>query len=107
MSANSPHSTDTNNLLEILDRRRRHEAIRTKINSYSKGVTEACRNISALQEAKELVPICDLVQDNLDILEGNFEDKLLPILTDWFSKDFFQWFTAPNCEKCSRGLEYH
>lgn len=107
MSTKSPHSSDTNSLIEILNRRRRHENIRIQIDSYLKSVRESCQNKTALQEAKELVPICDLVQNNLDILEGNFEDNLLPILTDWFSKDFFQWFTAPNCERCNEELKYH
>lgn len=102
----SNDTADSARLIEILNRRRRHGSIRSQIDSYSSNVSKACRNKTALQEAKEIVPICELVQDNLEILEGDFEDNLLPVLTDWFSKEFFQWFKAPNCEQCDQELKY-
>lgn len=56
----------------------------------------------ALREAWEAVPISTMIQDNLDILEGDYKLNLLSHLAKWFSEEFFQWFSAPNCEKCNK-----
>lgn len=58
-------------------------------------------NQHAHEEAKELVPIAEIVQGNEDILEGDYNDKFLPHLVKWFSTEFFTWFEAPKCQNCT------
>lgn len=78
----------------------------THIDPYLRQVIECCRNEHIHAEAKELVPISELIQDNLNVIDGDtdFQDSLLPLVVDWFRSSFFRWFKAPNCEKCSMEL---
>lgn len=79
----------------------------THIDPFIRVVIRACRDESAHEEAKELVPIAELVQNNLEILDDDnyYHDNLLPLVVEWFSKQFFAWFQAPECEKCSKALQ--
>lgn len=80
--------------------------MKAKIDSFTKRVLEASSNEYTLQQARELVPISSIVQENLDILDGDYKDNLLPHIVSWFS-EFFRWFNPPDCESCDISLEYH
>lgn len=86
----------------------RNKSIIPTIDSFMRNVTKACRDKFAHAHAKELVPIAELVQSNLEILEnGDYRDNLLPLVVDWFSNNFFSWFDTPECDKCEANLELH
>lgn len=83
----------------------RDETLRGQIASFYELVVKSCEDRHALQDARDLVPVAELVQDNLDILEGDYQDNLLPLLTKWFANEFFSWFKSPDCEKCNSELK--
>jgi len=80
--------------------------IRSTIGYGLRLVSHVCSDEYALEEARNLVPIAELVQENLEVLEGDFQDNLLPILVQWFKSRFFKWFSPPNCEKCQDELTF-
>lgn len=79
--------------------------MKNNIDAYLSLVKRLSSDHSALEEAKNLVPIAQIVQDNLDVLEGDYQEKMLPHLTDWFANQFFSWFQAPACELCGQDLD--
>jgi peptide-N4-(N-acetyl-beta-glucosaminyl)asparagine amidase len=81
--------------------------LETFIRPHLSHVTRASRDVNAHKDAKELVPLSEILQDNLEILddEDNYKDNLLPLVVNWFKTKFFKWFEAPACEKCSEKLK--
>lgn len=88
-----------------MDVQRTTSSIIDQIESCRNTTQKSLRDKYAQEEARKLVPIAELVQDNLDILEGDYLDNLLPHVVRWFSTDFFQWFSTPPCDKCQKELE--
>lgn len=80
--------------------------LKIKIDSFSAQVVKTCSNQATLQQTRDFIPISSIVQDNLDILDGDFSDNLLPHLVRWFSEDFFKWFSAPPCDHCGSELTH-
>lgn len=82
--------------------------LKPNIENYLSEVLSALTNEQTLQLAKESVPIANIVQDHLDIIEkeGDFNENFLPHLVEWFANDFFSWFSPPNCGQCQKKLEF-
>lgn len=72
-----------------------------EVDLHLQSVRKILNDKYALEEAKNLVPIAELVQNNLQILNGDYQDNLLPVLTNWYANEFFSWFRAPDCTLCS------
>lgn len=100
-------SEDQNSwFMRLLDEQEDNQ-LKDQILSLHRSVVRGCRDKFALQDARDIVPIAELVQENLNILEGDYQDNLLPILTQWYANEFFGWFTPPSCEKCDGQLINH
>lgn len=77
---------------------------RTFIDPHVRIATKACRDTYSHLDASKLIPLAEILQNNVEILDDDstYKDNLLPLIVDWFSNQFFTWFKEPNCQHCDR-----
>lgn len=84
-----------------------NSAFKESIDGHLNLALRISRDSHAHETAKELVPIAEIVQNNVDVIvDGDFNDNLLPFLVQWFSTEFFRWFKVPDCERCKVPLNF-
>lgn len=108
ISGKGPAESSMLSSLLGLDQIRNQQFGAHHIDPFLRQVLKHCRNSHVHAEARELVPLSELLENNLDILDddGLYQDKLLPLVVEWFKSSFFVWFEAPNCENCSSELNH-